>query len=72
MILKRGSKLGSWTSFKIEKVKTILTISFMKKEENINVLCDYDVTHYSLVSTSDTSTLDSEIEQLKNYLNTFL
>lgn len=72
LVLERGTKLGSWTSFKIENVKTKLTISFAQKEGNVNVLCDYDITHYSIISSGDTSTLESEVEHLKNYLETLL
>ena len=73
LILKRGGTLGSITSFKIENVKTTLTLSFSQKGEDVNVLCDYDVVGYGQVFTSsDKSTLESEVEMLKNFLQTTL
>jgi len=73
LILKRGGTLGSLVSFKIENIKTTLTLSFSQKGENVNVLCDYDVVGYGQVfTTSDKSTLESEVEMLKNFLQTTL
>jgi hypothetical protein len=72
LVLKRGSTSGSFTSFKIEDAKTSLTISFSQKGEDINVLCDYDTSVYGIATSSDKSTLESEVEKLKNFLQTAL
>ena len=73
LILKRGGTLGSLFSFKIENVKTTLTISFSQKGQDVHVLCDYDVTgHGQIFTSSDESTLESEVEMLKNFLQTTL
>ena len=73
LILKRGGTLGSFNSFKIENVKTTLTVSFSQKGEDVNMLCDYDVAGYGQIFTSsDKSTLESEVEMLKNFLQTAL
>ena len=71
--LKRGSTFGSLTSFKIENVKTELSITLQQKGEEVNILCDYDVKGYGQWFTaSDKSTLESEVEKLKNFLVTAL
>lgn len=73
LVLKRGSTLGSLFSFKVENVKTILTISFSQKGEDVHVLCDYDIAGYGQIFTSsDKSTLESEVEKLQNFLLTVL
>lgn len=72
LVLKRGSTLGSFTSHKIENSKTTLTISLSQKGEDVNVVCDYDVVVYGIVISSDKSTLESEVELLKNFLQTAL
>ncbi len=73
LVLKRGSTLGSLFSFKVEDVKTTLTISLSQKGEEVNVLCDYDLTGYGFIFTSsDKSTLEGEVEKLKHFLMTGL
>ncbi|MEM1552151.1 MAG: hypothetical protein QW734_05495 [Candidatus Bathyarchaeia archaeon] len=72
LILERGSTLGSLTSCKIEDCKTTLTISFTQKGEDVDIMCNYDVTVYGIVTSSDKSTLESEVELLKNFLQTTL
>jgi len=73
LVLNRGSALGSFFSFKVENVRTTLTISFSQKGENVNVLCNYDVVGYGqLFTSSDRSTLESEVELLRNFLETSL
>jgi len=69
LLLKRGSVWGSLTTFKVENVKTTLTISFTQKEEKLYIMCDYDVSGYGAIFTaSDKSTLESEVEGLKHHL----
>lgn len=70
LVLKRGSAWGSLTSFKVENVKTTLTISFTQKGEKLYIMCDYDVSGYGaqIFTASDKSTLESEVEGLKHHL----
>jgi hypothetical protein len=72
IILERGSGWGSVTSSKIENSKTVLTISFGQAKDEVNILCDYDITIYGIVISSDKTTLESEVEKLKNFLITSL
>ena len=72
LVLKRGSRTGSTFSTKIDNVLTTLSISFSQKEENVNILCDYDAVVYGIVTSSDKSTLESEVEKLRAFLETAL
>jgi hypothetical protein len=72
LVLERGGHWGSFTSHKIENSKTVLTISFKQINEDVSVLCDYDITVYGIVLSSDKSTLESEVEKLKHFLITGL
>lgn len=72
LVLERGSRWGSFTSHKIENSRTILTISFKQINEEVSILCDYDITVYGIVLSSDKSTLESEVEKLNNFLITGL
>ena len=68
LVLERGNTWGSVASTAIENVKTVLTISFGQLKDEVNILCDYDITVYGIVLSSDKATLDSEVEKLKNFL----
>ena len=69
VVLKRGSVLGSLTSFRVEKVMTILTILLAQKGKDVHILCEYDVAGFGGIFTSgDKSTLESETEKLKYHL----
>jgi len=71
LVLERGSGWASFTSTKIENCKTTLTIS-LKQIKEVSVLCDYDITVYGIATSSDKSTLESEVEKLKHFLVTGL
>ncbi|MEM2373870.1 MAG: hypothetical protein QXI11_05450 [Thermoproteota archaeon] len=71
LVLERGSVWAPLYSFKVEDYKTTLTISFSKKEGEVIVFCDYDVKGYgSIFTSSDKSTLETEIELLRRFLET--
>jgi len=70
LVLKRGDTTGSIFSHKIENSKTTLSISFSQKGENVIVLCDFDIMVYGIVISSDKSTLESEVEKLRVFLET--
>ncbi|MEM2941660.1 MAG: hypothetical protein QW304_08965 [Thermoproteota archaeon] len=71
LVFKRGSKLGSLVSFEVEGCETILTISLQQNGDEVNILCSYDVLGIGQVFTSsDRSTLESEIERLQYFLKT--
>jgi hypothetical protein len=72
LVLERGSRWGSFASTKIENVKTTLTISFKQINDDVSILCDYDLTVYGIATSSDKSTLESEVEKLKHFLVTGL
>ena len=72
LVLERGSGLAAFTSTKIEDCKTTLTISLKQINEEFSVLCDYDITVYGIATSSDKSTLESEVEKLKHFLVTGL
>jgi len=72
LVLERGGSWGSFASFKIENCKTVLTISFKQINQEVSILCDYDITIYGLVTSSDRSTLESEVEKLNHFLITGL
>jgi len=69
LVLKRGSKHPLF-SFKIENLYTELNISLKQKGENVQVLCDYDFPVRAIYTSSDMSTIESEVERLKNFLET--
>ncbi len=71
LVLKRGGVLGSLHSFDVENVKTILTISFTEKGDEVHVMCDYDATgDANIFTSSDKSTLESEVAKLHYFLLT--
>jgi len=72
LVLGRGNFSGSLSSFNIDNVKTVLTISLSQKEENVHVRCDYETRYGRLITPSDESTLKNEVTKLKNFLQTTL
>jgi len=72
LILKRGNISGSLSSFKIDDVKTVLTITFSKKGDEVNVRCDYETRYGRLFTRSDESNLTNEVMRLKNFIQTAL
>jgi len=72
LILGRGNISGSLSSFKIDDVKTELTISFSQKGEYVHVMCDYETRYGRLITPSDESNLKNEVKKIKNFLQTTL
>jgi len=72
LVLKRGEGvLGSLHSFEVEDVKTMLTISFTEKGDEVHVTCDYDATgDANMFESSDKSTLENEVAKLHYFLLT--
>lgn len=72
LILERGNLSGSLSSFKIDDVKTMLTVSFSQRGEDVHVRCDYETRYGRLITRGDESILQSEVIKLKNLLQTAL
>ena len=62
LVLERGSVWGSLTSFKVENVKTTLTISFTQKGGNLYIMCDYDVSGYGAIFTPPVTNLPLRVK----------
>lgn len=54
-----------------EDYKTELNISFKQKGKKLHILCDYNVTAPEIETSIDSSTLESEVDQLEFFLKTF-
>jgi len=72
LVLGRGNISGSLSSLKIDDVKTVLTISFSQKGEDVRVRCDYETRYGRLIMRRDESALQNEVMKLKNFLQTVL
>ncbi len=71
LVLKRGGVLGSLHSFEVEDVRTMLTISFAEKGDEVHVTCDYDAAgDVNMFESSDKSTLENEVAKLHYFLLT--
>ncbi len=71
LVLKRGGVLGSLHSFEVEDVKTMLTISFTQKGDEVHVTCDYDAAgDANIFESSDKSALENEVAKLHYFLLT--
>ena len=70
IVLERGNTLGSFVSYKIENYRTTLTISFISNGDDVNVSCNYVIRTFVLITPTDKSKLESEIERFKKYLQT--
>ncbi len=68
MVLDRGSGIGSTLGTKIEDCRTILTITFRQVKDEVMVNCDYDITVYGIVTSSDKTTLEVEVDKFYNFL----
>jgi hypothetical protein len=72
LVLGRGNISGSLSSFNINDVKTVLTVSFSQKGENVHVRCDYETRYGRLITPRDESNLKDEVTKLKSFLQTTL
>lgn len=72
LILQRGNVSGSLFSFKIDKVKTVLTVSFTQVGEDVRVRCNYETSYGRMITKRDESVLENEVARLKNCLRTAL
>ena len=71
LVLKRGGVLGSLHSFEVEDVRTMLTISFAEKGNEVHVTCDYDAAgDVNMFESSDKSILENEVAKLHYFLLT--
>lgn len=66
IVAKRGSNIASWVSSHIEKVLTILRISFSVTQNMIQIVGEYDIKYHGILLQSDRDYIDNEFEQLKN------
>jgi len=72
LVLGRGNISGSLSSFQIDNVKTVLTISISQEEEDVHVRCHYETRYGRLITRRDESALQNEVMKLKNFLQAAL
>jgi hypothetical protein len=70
IVARRGSTLGSYTSFHIQKWITVLTVYFSPVQEGIQVLCDYDIflPISGILTAKDVGYLDTEFDRFREFL----
>jgi len=69
IVATRGTNFGSWWSFDMEKLLTILRISFSGSQNMTQIICDYDINTGALLQDGR-DFIENEIENLKNNIFT--
>ena len=69
IIGERGTKVGSYFSFRIEEVFQTLAINFHQTDDGVRVACKYELEAYGLITSKDRMYLDKEMEMLVANVN---